>query len=1040
MKQVPPHALVRHVRIFISSPRDVAKERDLARSVVERLELDPAFRTRLKLDAILYDDPVVPVPMLAGSTPQEAVNRQLPASACDIVVCMFWGRMGSPPIRPLRPDNTPYLSGTEAEFDDARRAGRDILLYRCTAKIPADLDDPELEAKRVQKQLVDQFFERLDGLGYSTYERPEQFEKLLESNLRAILHTFLPAHDPQSDDDPVLVDNCAPLTIPVPYREWLKSETGSLALFGLGSSLGRPLFLSSVYVPLVTSASEESLGRSYAVPQSDETSEHPLLLLQALERQSLYVPGSPGSGKSTFCNWVVWLACEGAMPNADIDPPRNFVEAFPRPLAGKLPVLVRLREFWQALPRTVPGGALSEKDFVAVLGSWLRERTATAAGLDLMAFAKRGSMLLVLDGIDEVPTALASDGDECNPRQVLLLTLASIVKQWAQKGNVFMITSRPYGLADTEVRNLGLRSAPIAGLPKTIQSLLARRWFRIQTQDQDKGDRSADDVMRDIDAREWVQPLAANPLMLTAMCAIYGDGGRLPQDRHQLYDRVIDTVLTRRYSDTRRRDRARFELGAVAYAMHTGEGLGSRHAEPMTHATFDEAELALRQDQSAATQRASVLGPKQAREDLLTRSGLLTARGQKQVGFYHLSIQEFLCAERIFELRLDALKDVFLRYSTNATWRNTLSFLFARHMAAFSVPTRSLGLLRDLIEDPAAESVGLQLVLGDCVEMLGAKGYPLDDAPQDRLRELLLASMTRVSSAKTRCEAGKSLGKIGDPRFDEGRWSLPREEPLGFVRIEAGPFVMGSDLRASDISLPHERPQHSVELGEFYIGRYPVTVAQFNAFLRDSGYGVPDAAAVRDTANHPIDQMTWHDAIAYCEWLTDKLRDWTDVPHALREWFEATIRNGWRVTLPSEAEWEKAARGNDGREYPWGPAFDPDCVNAFEASIGMKSAVGAFPRGASPHGALDMSGNVWEWTRSVWSNNNSDARSFGYPYRLDDPSREDLRAPDVAPRVLRGGSANLSFAFVRPALRYWELPTVRQKDFGFRVALCPPRS
>jgi formylglycine-generating enzyme required for sulfatase activity len=252
---------------------------------------------------------------------------------------------------------------------------------------------------------------------------------------------------------------------------------------------------------------------------------------------------------------------------------------------------------------------------------------------------------------------------------------------------------------------------------------------------------------------------------------------------------------------------------------------------------------------------------------------------------------------------------------------------------------------------------------------------------------------------------------------------------------------MGSDPRTSDISLPHERPQHSVDLREFYIGRYPVTVAQFNAFVLDSGYRASDAAAVRDTANHPIDQMSWYDAIAYCEWLTKKLRDWTNVPQELGKWFEATIRNGWSVTLPSEAEWEKAARGGDGREYPWGPTFEPDCVNAFEAGIGMKSAVGAFPHGASPYGTLDMSGNVWEWTRSVWSNDKSGAPSFGYPYRLDAaPSREDLRAPNVAPRVLRGGSANVSSAFVRPALRYWELPTVRQKDFGFRVALCPPRS
>jgi formylglycine-generating enzyme required for sulfatase activity len=1036
MSRVLPqgHGFVRHVRIFISAPGDVARERDLARAVVERLERDPAFRHQLKLDPILYDDREAPVPMLAALTAQESVNRELPASACDIVIGILWGRMGTPPQRPLGPDNTRYVSGTEAELDDARRAERDVLLYRCLARISVDIDDPEFEAKRAQKQLVDQFFERLDGVAYSSFERPEQFEKLLEGNLRSLLHRLLQAVDSPIDDGIPPADVSGPWSVPSAYREWLKHEIGSLELLGLGSSLGRSLFLSSVYVPLVTAASEESLGRSNSAPKDDQAVEQPMLLLDALERQSVYVPGSPGAGKSTFCNWVAWLVCEGAMPQLDVDPPRAFVETLPTPLVGKLPVLVRLREFWQALPR-VSGQALSAGDFAAILQSWLRERASGADTLDLMALASRGLLVLILDGIDEVPTSLPSKADDYNPRQLLVLTLASIVKKWTRRRNIFLITSRPYGLTDIEVNLLGLRSAPIASLPSVLQAFLARRWFRIQTQDPVKGDRIAGDLVRDVDERPWIQPLAGNPLMFTAMCAIYGDGGRLPQDRHQLYDRIVDSVLTKRYTDTRRRDRARFELGAIAYAMHTGEALGARHAEPLTDATFDEAELALKQDQSATTQRDSVLGPKEAREDLLTRSGLLTARGPRHVGFYHLSIQEFLCAERLFELRLDTLKQVFLEHAQVANWRNTLSFLFARYMAAFSVAARPLALLGQLVEDQAATSPGLQIVLADCVEILNAKGYPLEDAPRDRLRELLLASMTTRSSAKDRCNAGRSLGRIGDPRFDEVCWLLPKEPRLGFIRVDAGPFLMGSNPDHAEVSLPHERPEHQVHLGEFLIGIYPVTVAQFNVFLRDSGHKFPETIVLRDTANHPVDQVSWNDAITYCQWLTQKLRDWTDAPDEFGDWLDATIRNGWSLTLPSEAEWEKAARGCDGREYPWGHTFEPDRLNAFETGIGAKSAVGAFPAGASPYGALDMSGNVWEWTRSIW-NHGAESLGYGYPYRPDETQREDLNAPEGVQRILRGGSANLSFAFVRPALRYWEFPNVRQSGFGFRIAMC----
>ena len=120
-------------------------------------------------------------------------------------------------------------------------------------------------------------------------------------------------------------------------------------------------------------------------------------------------------------------------------------------------------------------------------------------------------------------------------------------------------------------------------------------------------------------------------------------------------------------------------------------------------------------------------------------------------------------------------------------------------------------------------------------------------------------------------------------------------------------------------------------------------------------------------------------AIAYCQWLTEKLRDWTDAPHPFSDFLDATIRNGWSVTLPSEAEWEKAARGSDGREYPWGNVFEPDRLNSIEARIAGRSAVGAFPRGASPYRVLDMSGNVWEWTRSIWTG--SQSLGYGYPYR-----------------------------------------------------------
>ena len=234
------------------------------------------------------------------------------------------------------------------------------------------------------------------------------------------------------------------------------------------------------------------------------------------------------------------------------------------------------------------------------------------------------------------------------------------------------------------------------------------------------------------------------------------------------------------------------------------------------------------------------------------------------MGFYHLSIQEFLAAERIFELRFDTLTQVFVAHSRSPNWRNTLSFLFGRYMAAFSVPTRPLALLRELLNHASQDSLGLQLVLADCAEMLGAKGYPLEDLSRDRLLELLLQSMTLGTSGKKRCEAGTSLGRLGDPRFEAARWFLPRdsETPLGFLRVDGGHFLMGSNPACDEQALPHEEPQHDVELAEFYVARYPVTVAQFEAFLRSSGYQPPETDGLQvATLNRPVVRVTWHDAL-----------------------------------------------------------------------------------------------------------------------------------------------------------------------------------
>jgi formylglycine-generating enzyme required for sulfatase activity len=371
------------------------------------------------------------------------------------------------------------------------------------------------------------------------------------------------------------------------------------------------------------------------------------------------------------------------------------------------------------------------------------------------------------------------------------------------------------------------------------------------------------------------------------------------------------------------------------------------------------------------------------------------------------------------------LLDVFRERAAAPEWRNTLSLLFGRVLGTRVSPERGINLMRDMIGAISSEAISLQLVAADCIETLLAKGVRLSKDQESQLREIFLQAMHSDAPAGDRASLGNALARLGDPRFHADAWYLPDEPLLGFVEIPEGPFLMGSK-KGDPLARKDELDQHSVTLLRYYIARYPVTVAQFQAFVQDSRYQPQDEDSLRGLSNHPVVYVSWYEAHKYCEWLTERLREWKGTPEPL-----ATLlrHEGWQVTLPSEAEWEKAARGTEGRIYPWGNDPDPNRANYRDTGINDTTAVGCFPGGVTPYGCLDMAGNVWEWTRSL---------GIEYPYPTEAKERaqgEDLSARGS--RVLRGGAFNSYAHYVRCAYRDYLDPDYRFNFLGFRVVVSP---
>lgn len=824
-----------------------------------------------------------------------------------------------------------------------------------------------------------------------------------------------------------------------------------------------PLQLSDIYVPLDTThtiAANTTLTQWLARDRSTAREEtggqretRPVSALEALAAHAqLTVLGKPGSGKSTLGASVLL-----ALAQAWQGHPEELAKLGEHWTYGPLlPIRVVLRRFADALPAgDQPARAGDLWHFIA------QDLKDSGCGLSdkskyiLQRIAQKSGALILLDGLDEC-------GDSKKQKRVK----AAVDEMMGTAGPKcrFVLTARPYARPSGANADQGVYALADLGDEQIEQFI--HTWYaalvKHQWCDFGEAERKRDDLMQ-VRRRHDLLPLARNPLLLTLMATLHSNRGRLPDDRADLYDDSVDLLLLRwnekigadqalldelnvpglKLSDLREAlEKLAFEVHeqnvSQAGAADVGEDRLNRAFRPLLGGSRDKA--------------AVVVNYIEKRAGLLVGQG--EKHGERQFTFPHRTFQEFLAACYLASRSDFETECHRLARAAPSHWQVVLPLAarLAKPDRGASAADRLIG--KATIADcraqrapAAADWTCARLAAMQLLE-IGLGAINADEGRQAikaRVVDWLVASLPLHPDeggalAVERAQAGDLLAALGDPRFDPEHFALPKDEMLGFARIAADPefcigtrkgdvervaAVIGSDVSKNEIN------DEVTPVPEFYMGCYPVTVAQFRIFVEKSGYQISDADALGDPDNRPVRSVSWHEALAYCDWLNDKLMNSAEFAGSLVA--QLVRERGWRVTLPSELEWERAARGgiNDA-VFSWEGAADPQRANYDESSVSNTSSVGCFP--TNDFGLYDMIGNVWEWTRSLWGTDFLEPE-FLYPYLADDPKREDLKASDDVMRLVRGGSWFSSPNYARCAIRNWNPPGARGSGLGFRVVL-----
>ena len=795
---------------------------------------------------------------------------------------------------------------------------------------------------------------------------------------------------------------------PSRYLRTLYEETAYIDIRGLqvGSGRANRFPIEDLYITLETAPTREPEKGKKADPDLQDRPAR-LELEQSLTHSRLVVLGDPGAGKTTFLRRICQLACRGLLEDDSEALQTLGVEEVP------FPIFVRLSELQEH--RTAHKGRLGAPAVASAL-DWLAHFLGSqwdADGLDAKFFQQRlseGPALLLLDGLDEA----ASQRDR-----------KSLVK-WIEKASArwdrcrIVVTSRPAAYQGEAVLP-GFAHASIEPLQDSaIRSFFSHWCQALFAGNGQQASRLKGELLKALESRLEIRRMARNPVMLTALAVVHWNEKRIPEQRADLYESIL-AWLSRSREDLPHRPSPETSLGhlqALALAMHDHKK--GRQVQMARHWATEA--LAPRWHRLPEVERLAAAEKFLGQEEL--DSGIVVGR-RSDIRFWHLSFQEYLTARALAGLPDRQQHRKLLGRLYRAEWREVVLLLAGvLHGQGVEKVNGFFSAVLDPVEkDPSlpnqARCAGL---LGAVLRDLAPLDYQPSDSRYQSVLDQVMAIFDRERSKeipiKVAIEAAEALGQTGDPRLE------PAQLEENWVEIPAGEFWMGAQDQDESArnhdpeAYEDESPVHRVYLDGFEIGRYPVTVAEFEGFLRADGYP----------------KKEYWDAEGFGQW--DEPEDWEEQQqHPNRpvvgvSWYEASAYARWAgVRLPTEAEWERAARGAEGRKWPWGDdEHNPELLNCWESKIKHPTPVGVYPRGATPEGIADLAGNVWEWCLDWFGEYSTKPRK-----NPNGPKKGDGR-------VVRGGAWLNEPRNCRSSYRYWDVPTYRSEYWGFRVVRISART